>query len=182
MTDEPSITTYRIDADDVIQDVDAEWLEFAELNDTPGLSREAVVGRSLWDFIAGSEVEHIFKQIFERCRERSSGARVPFRCDSPRRTRRMILAIEPRPERSLEVTSILLAAEKRDYVGLLDVKAERSDAILYSCSWCRRIQLPDGEWREMEPGVRALDLFGEGPLPKLSHGICGDCEARTELG
>ena len=30
MTDEPSITTYRIDADDVIQDVDAEWLEGRE--------------------------------------------------------------------------------------------------------------------------------------------------------
>ena len=100
MTDEPSITTYRIDADDIIQDVDAEWLQFAELNDTHDLSREAVVGRSLWDFIAGAEVEHIFKQIFERCPEWSSGARVPFQCDSPTRTHRMILAIEPRPERS----------------------------------------------------------------------------------
>ena len=81
LSEEPSITTYRIDAHDVILDVDAEWLEFAELNDTPDLSRDRVVGRPLWDFIAGAEVEHLFRMIFERCRERSSGARVPFRCD-----------------------------------------------------------------------------------------------------
>ena len=182
LPEEPSITTYRIDADDVIQDVDAEWLEFAELNDTPDLSRERVVGRSLWDFVAGAEVEHIFRMIFERCRERSSGARVPFRCDSPTRVRRMILAIEPRPHRGLEVTSVLLDAQDRDYVSLLDATAPRSEALLSICSWCKRIELPDEGWTEVEPGVRKLELFNETSVPQLSHDVCPDCEARTVVG
>ena len=181
LSEEPSITTYRIDADDVIRDVDAEWLEFAELNDTPDLSRERVVGRSLWDFIAGAEVEHLFRMIFERCRERSSGARVPFRCDSPTRIRRMILAVEPRPNRGLEVTSVLLGAEDRDYVSLLDASVHRSEELLFICSWCKRIELPDDGWTEVEPGVRKLDLFGATALPQLSHSICPECEARTAV-
>ena len=179
LSEEPSITTYRIDAHDVILDVDAEWLEFAELNDTPDLSRDRVVGRPLWDFIAGAEVEHLFRMIFERCRERSSGARVPFRCDSPTRVRRMILAIEPRPDRGLEVTSVLLGAEDRDHVALLDANAPRSDVLLAICSWCKRIELPDEGWTEVEPGVRKLDLFSEAPVPQLRHSVCPDCEKRV---
>ena len=179
LSEEPSITTYRIDADDVILDVDAEWLEFAALNDTPDLSRDRVVGRSLWDFITGADVAHLFRMIFERCRERSSGARVPFRCDSPTRIRRMILAIEPRPDRGLEVTSVLLDAEDRDYVALLDASAPRSDLLLAICSWCKRIELPREGWIEVEPGVRKLDLFSEAPVPQLRHDVCPDCEKRV---
>ena len=93
----------------------------------------------------------------------------------------MILAVEPRPEQGLEVTSILLSAEDRDYVALLDANAERSDALLYACSWCRRIDVPGEGWIEAETTVRKLDLCEKTAVPKLSHTICPDCEARSAL-
>ena len=93
----------------------------------------------------------------------------------------MILAVEPRPNRGLEVTSVLLGAEDRDYVSLLDARVDRSEELLFICSWCKRIELPDDGWTEVEPGVRKLDLFGATALPQLSHSICPECEARTAV-
>ncbi|MEM9175413.1 MAG: hypothetical protein AAGC67_09265 [Myxococcota bacterium] len=94
----------------------------------------------------------------------------------------MILAIEPRPERGLEVTSVLVDAEDRDYVALLDVNTHRSDERLRICSGCKRIDLPDEGWTEIERSLRTLDLFGAPPLPQLHQALCPPCETRTAVG
>ncbi len=75
----------------------------------------------------------------------------------------------------------VVGAEDRDYASLLDVNAPRSDALLAICSWGKRIELPEDGWTEVEPGVRKLDLFGDAPVPQLSHGVCPDCEKRTAV-
>jgi len=170
-------THYRIDADDLIVSVDAAWLEFAAINDAAHLTRDAVVGRALWDFIAGAETELLYRMIFDRCRDRRDGARIPFRCDSPTRIRRMILAIEPLPGDDLAIDTVLLQSEDRGCPVLVDPHVARSDELVSICSWCKRIQLPNGEWSEIERGVRLLNLFGASHLPQITHGLCGKCES-----
>ena len=93
----------------------------------------------------------------------------------------MILAVEPRRDRGLEVTSVLVSADDRDYVALLDPSAPCSDEILMICSWCKRIELAEEGWTDIERSVRTLGLFNESPIPRLSHSLCPRCEARTAV-
>ena len=66
-------------------------------------------------------------------------------------------------------------------ISLLEARVDRSEELLFICSWCKRIELPDDGWTEVEPGGRKLDLFGATALPQLSHSICPECEARTAV-
>jgi len=56
---------YRIDAADIIEDVNDAWARFAIENDAPSLATE-VIGRSIWDYISGPEVRHIYESVFKR--------------------------------------------------------------------------------------------------------------------
>ncbi len=58
---------YRISADDIIEDVNDAWARFAIENDAPALATE-VIGRSLWDYINGLDVVHIYRLLLARVR------------------------------------------------------------------------------------------------------------------
>jgi len=48
------------------------------------------------------------------------------------------------------------------------------------CAWCTMVQQVDGSWK-LDPEALAAaeaDLDEEG-LPKVSHGICPDCDAKS---
>ncbi|NQU49755.1 MAG: hypothetical protein HQ519_13975 [Planctomycetes bacterium] len=85
------VFSYRIDSEDKILAVSAEWLRFAKENMAADLEREFVVGRSLWQFITGDEVKHLYEIIFERARQTGDQIALPFRCDSPTERRFMEL-------------------------------------------------------------------------------------------
>ncbi len=166
--------SYGVDAHDIITFVDDEWLRFAAENDTPGLDRDAVVGRSIWKFIGGAETQFLYQLIFERVRETGKGATVPFRCDSPQFRRRMKLKIDPGSDGSLTFVSRQLSTESRHPVRLFDVSVLRTNAQLVVCSWCRRIEVGD-QWLEVEQALRRLHLLSFTEIPGISHGICDDC-------
>lgn len=168
---------WEIDHRDHLISVNDNWLAFARENEAPGLSREFVLERPLWDFISGHETSHLYKLIFEKTRAQGSTITLPFRCDSPDRRRFMEMVILPLPDDAIRFASRLLKQEFRDLLKILDSSTERSEEFLRICSWCKKIYLPTHGWRELEEAIRVLDLFGEEKLPQLTHGICDVCQA-----
>ena len=61
----PQACVYTIDATDSISSVSPSWLVFARANGARELTRESVVGRSLWDFIDGERVHELYRLVVE---------------------------------------------------------------------------------------------------------------------
>ncbi len=174
-----AVLRYRIDAADRIVAVSDNWLAFARRNGAPHLTPDAVLGRSLWGFIADQETVALSRMIFNRVRAREAEAVLPFRCNSPRIRRDLEMSVRSADGHGLEINTAIVREHAGAYVALLDPAAPRSDEIVKACSWCNRIELPERGWVEVDVAVRQLGLFA-GPLtPRISHGICPDCVART---
>lgn len=170
-----SLTRYGIDASDRIESVCDQWLEFAHTNDAPELDRAFVVGRTIWDFIAGTETHQVYRCLFDRVRDKQCAVSFPFRCDSPGGRRYMKLSLAPLPDDGIEFRASLLHEESREPVALLDRAAGREMRFIAMCSWCKRVRLPAKEWVEVEVALREMAILTEAPMRKVTHGICDDC-------
>lgn len=169
---------YQVDSGDRIRFVDAEWLEFARQNAGSMLDRDAVLGRPLWEFIAGEETRQLYSLIFNVARVQMREINVPFRCDSPTCRRYMELAIAPLADGFLNLSGLLIREEPRPYVALLDPSVPRSDVFVRICSWCKRVFIPPNEWAEVELAIRCLNVFASSDLPALTHVMCTACETK----
>src|SRR5579871_6228560 len=94
---------YRIDADDTIVFVNESWVRYAERNGAPALARGAV-DRSLWDFIEGTEVAMLWRELVDRARD-GHVLTFPYRCDSPGQRRELVMAVAPLESRGVEFVS-----------------------------------------------------------------------------
>ncbi len=168
---------YQLDADDRIVFVSDAWLAFAVQNDAPGLTREAVLGRPIWDFITGPSTRQIYEHLHEETRARQRVLTVPFRCDSPDRRRFMELELRSLPDGFIQADSRLLREEQRSPVDALRVSVERTDEFVDTCSLCRRVR-EDHDWAEIEDLV-LRGLFHEPGPPQFTHTTCPDCEERV---
>lgn len=135
---------YSVSADDHIVSLAGNWLPFAKENDAIEFSQSRVVGESIWNFIAGPEIRHLYKLIFTEVRQRRPEIAVPFRCDSPTKRRFMELRIVRLHDAGLNLMSCLLKEEERPYQVLLDSKVD-SSWLVTICSWCKRIRLDSGQ-------------------------------------
>jgi hypothetical protein len=171
--------TYDLDERYRIVATGGEWDRFANENAALELVTPGVLGQPLWRFIQGGEVRHLLQLLLEHAQERGSIRNVPFRCDAPALRRFMSMNVYTLPDGGLRVESVLLRAEPRTFVPLL----ERSPRLLYGmlsiCSWCKRVRLFNREWVEVEEAIEQLNLFSSVDLPQLSHGICMQCAQRT---
>ena len=71
-----------------------------------------------------------------------------------------------------------LSIEKRPPQALLD-PAVRSGPLLRICGWCKKI--PIGvRWVEIEEAISEMHLFENAALPRLTHGICEECEKKID--
>lgn len=167
---------HAVDSEGRLRSVNDEWVEFARENGAPWLTREAVVGRSLWDFMAGRETRHLSRLLLEKALKEDRRIKVPYRCDSPELRRFMDMEIVNAGGGLVEFRSTILKVEPREPVLLLVPGAPRSGEYLAICSWCRRARV-DSRWVELDEAVRTLDLFSSSSLPQLTHGICPECGA-----
>lgn len=174
-----TVISYRVDVSDRIVSASDSWDVFAAENKAPGLSKEEVLGRTLWDFIEGSETRHIFRLLLSKARACFSVMKVPFRCDSPEMKRFMEMEIRPLPDGSIDFVCTTLRTEARTPVAFIDPDLDRSNEWRTICSWCKRVKMPGGEWAELEDAVRRLDLFGAKNPPQMSHGICPEDQERA---
>lgn len=173
---EPVEYRYELDAADRIRAVDAAWIRFGRENGPGDLDRDRVVGRSIFEFIAGGEVRHLYALLFRAARTRRAPICLPFRCDAPDRRRFMELRIEPAADDGLVLAGRLLGEEGREPIPLLLPDAPRSGELVAVCSWCKRVRTAPGVWEEVEDAVGTLGLFEEATLPGLTHGICEPCD------
>lgn len=165
---------HMVDNQDLLTDVNDQWLCFAQENEASHLTRQTIVGRSLWNFIVGFEITHIYQILMRQVRQRQRRLVFTYRCDSPIFRRYMQMEIIPLAHQGLEFRNYLLREERRNRVRLLDPAADRSHELLLMCSWCNRIRCDDA-WLTVEDAIKALGLFAPPELPQITHGICSDC-------
>ncbi|MDQ3347404.1 MAG: hypothetical protein M3545_05495 [Acidobacteriota bacterium] len=166
---------YTLDASDAIIAVNDAWIAFATANDGVPLLPPAILGRSLWDFIADRTTILLYRRLFERVRAGISPVRFSFRCDAPALRRLLEMSIVMQPAGALRLVVRSVRVEGRPAVLLLDPAGKRSDAVLRMCGWCKRIPDRGGRWMEIEAALPLLALFDQTALPAISHGICGEC-------
>jgi hypothetical protein len=170
---------YAIDADDRIREIAGTWDEFAIDNAAPGLLRDRVLGTALLDHVTGPEVRQLTRMLLDRAR-RGPTRDIDFRCDSPGERRYLRMRLSSLPSNGVRIETTLLRSAPRASRNILDVGSARSDELLVACSWCVKIKLPDGRFVEIDEAVDAMGLFGDGAIPRLTHGICSAC--RGSLG
>jgi hypothetical protein len=169
---------YELDGEDRIRSVNEPWCAFARANEAEHLI-DAVVGTSIWDWIEGMEVRHLYQLLFSRVRRHRPIPRLPFRCDSPGVRRFMELDLSVLPDDGLLCKAQLKRTERRPPVSLLDSSTGRSQALVIVCSWCKRVRVNRGLWLEVEQAVSALGLLESEP-PGITHTICTDCESQFD--
>ncbi len=166
---------YELDARDEIVSVDDAWLAFALENGADQLTRDAVVGRSLWDFVVGDATRELYTRIFERVRTCDTPVLIPFRCDSPECRRYMRLDISHVTGGRLRLDGVIMRMLPRIHLTILGARGTRSRVLLPICSFCKRVS-HEGEWIELEDAVVRLRLFSEAERPNLSHVACPTCQ------
>jgi hypothetical protein len=181
MTSGPREYIHRVDATDRIIAVNPDWLTFAQENAAPVGTLDAV-GTSLWTHIAGTEVQYLYQQLLRAVRGHRRMVRFPFRCDTPTLQRMMQMTMVRQPDQEVEFRSRVLHQHPTAFVVLFDAVARRSNTLLCMCSWCRQVRLssetgPD-EWVEPQVAIARLDLFADGPVPRITHSSCPSCEQR----
>lgn len=166
---------YSIDARDTIVTLSDAWLEFARENRAPELTREEVIGKPLWDFVAGEETRRLYEDVFVRVRGRDETIELPFRCDSPDRFRFMRLLLRPWSGDGIECVGVLIREQQRPVFSILDRAFPRTSASLLMCSLCKRIYAFGSRWLELEDAIHELDLFGKSELPRIDYVVCEGC-------
>jgi hypothetical protein len=139
---------YRVNARDELTFLNAEWGRFAAANGGDALTPERVLGRPLWGFVADLATGQLYRDLLARVRA-GRPARFPFRCDSPGVRRRMEMEVLPAGGGAVEFHAHTLAEAPRPPQPLLDPAVPRTDELLRSCGWCRRIDVEAGgrRWR-----------------------------------
>ena len=165
---------YRIGADNRIAWVSDEWLGFAADNEAPELTRDRVVGQSVFSFVWGAETEYLYYLLLDEVRTRQRPLSVPFCCDGPSVRRSMRLLLTPLEAGGVELEGKLLWEEPRARVLLFDPSTPRSDDVLTICSWCKKL-LVGRQWLDAEAAIERLDLFAAPGLPRQNHGVCPAC-------
>ena len=168
---------YRINAQDIILEVNEAWMEFTATNGVSTLHPPQVLGKSLLDFISGSAMGALYTVILNRVRQTQTPLVLPFRCDAPAVRRFMELTIHPLPTHEVVFITHLLKRESRAPIALLAAARACNRAFLTICSWCNRIRLTEQEWVEVEDAIMRLALFQVDVLPQITHGICQECYA-----
>jgi len=176
----PDRLVYRVDAGDAIAWVGPGWLEFARDNDAPELEPSSLLGRPLRTWVAGSSVWQLYALLLQRVRLTGRAVTFAFRCDAPALRRFLTMTMTPLAEHGIEFDSVLTRAESRAPMPLLDRRLARSERFVTVCSWCKRVKVTEGDWREIETAVEPLRLFGTAGLPMLTHGICPSCAQRFD--
>jgi hypothetical protein len=169
--------TYKVDAQDRLTELSGDWDQFARANGAPQLDAAALRGKPLPALISGPEMQSLTAMLLKRAREKGA-VEVPFRCDAPDERRFLTMELRGDEQGGVTIETREVRTESRPPVALLDARLPRTGELLIVCSWCKKVQLPERDWVEVEAAVEALGLFEEAQLPQLSHGICPPCRAR----
>lgn len=171
------------------------WNAFARANNGHSLiDGETVLGRSVFDCVAGKEVRACYQRCFAAILdERLEFIRVMSRCDTPAARRRLWITMRPvqfrRRVGGLLVQALVVSEELRPPVDLFDCAALGVAAasrpvlpMLTMCSCCQNVRFPPGSAECAGEWITAEDYYRNGgdTAVHVSHGLCPDCFALTE--
>jgi hypothetical protein len=166
---------YRTDSEGLLSFVDEAWNEFAVANSAPHIAGHLVVGAPVESFIENSDIITVYRALLTRARGLGEPIRFPFRADSARLKRHMLMEIKALRDGGFEFRTEMLSEEPKKASEWALPPEE--DEILRMCSFCGRARW-DLEWHEIDEVIRLADLFGERKYWKISHGSCPDCLSR----
>jgi hypothetical protein len=172
---QPNRYLYTIDDQDAMESVNPAWLAFAQENGAAELTREAVLGRPIWNFIEGRTTRQLYRELIHRVRHTGSALNVPFRCDSPTVRRYMRLEIEALEAGRVQFACEIQRVQLRPYLAILDPQTPRSAGHLTICSCCKRVLLKDVGWLELEDALLRLKPLEEPKAPQLDYSLCDSC-------
>jgi hypothetical protein len=140
--------SYVISRDGTIGAIGAtRWNDFACQNGGPELIDKCVIGRNLFEFVSGAEVQSQIRRILSELSTRRRPVFVlPMRCDAPAQLRNLRQSITPIFEAnkcsSFLFQSVELHSCQRPSIDLYDFKAcfrqDLSLPLIVMCSWCLR--------------------------------------------
>jgi hypothetical protein len=172
---DPRQYIYKIDANNIITFVNDDWLAFAQENDAPHLTREATLQKSLLEYISDQETRDLYNQILDTVRATKEKITIPLRCDSPEYRRFIELKMSPKDKGAVELIGHVKKMERRNRVALLEKGSKKSDEFIRTCSWCKKVLVPNEGWFEIEEAIKRLKLMESTVVPKLTHGMCPSC-------
>lgn len=166
------------------------WASMATRNGNSELARvEAIVGRSLFDFIEGHDVRAWYRSRLESLASGDTDQSVfVYRCDAPemRRDIRMSITRLGAHEGFL-FQNLTISESVRPPVDLFDfaavmglIRHGQELPLVAMCSFCQRVANSGGDdetrnWVEAEEYYR---LGGQSRV-RISHGVCSDCYASS---
>jgi len=167
--------SYWIDSNETVVKIVGPWDAWlGHDGEVPEHGRKhKVVGNSLFSFIVGDGVRHVYRTMHARILETGRTIEFPFRCDSAWFRRDMQMRIG-REGNSLRYDSVLISETRRPRP--LPRPAPAADTLVAMCSFCKvyRFPIESPLWKDIE------SLFVEPNLPELfsiTHSLCEHCAA-----
>ena len=165
---------YTVDADDRLALINAAALgRFTAAGQT---SAQALLGRSIWDFIPGPQIRQLWQVLYSRVRAVGAPVFVPMRADAPSLRRLVDVELHPLADGSIQHICECVWTEARPAIALLDPAYPRDARSLPSCAWCCRIQVGFGVWEEIEQAQQTLKIEAVESLPTLKPVVCSSCK------
>lgn len=176
---ETPVVTYQIDRHGRIVSVGPGWDRFAHSNHGAHLTGNAVIGRTLWDFIGDPTTRTLYQTMVGRLLSGLPAITFAFRCDAPDERRLLEMRMRALPDDRVEFQVTPTTTVDRTPIPLLDPTVARSGDLLRMCSWCKRVPVAAEEWVEVEVAVQRIGWRQLQEMPAITHGICPTCEAEV---
>lgn len=169
-----SVVSYTIDADDVIVEVSSSWQEFAKENYAVGLTEREVVGQSLWEFIKDDSTRSLYKVLLRAVRNKGQAISFPFRCDSPRMRRYMVMNVTPHASGQVSFTNELVETRSRNPEIFFQNTLGANKLYYVMCSVCNKVRpYEEDEWLEVEEAFESLAHLDD-PV-QVVYEVCETC-------
>ncbi len=166
---------WKIDATNMICEVNDGYRQFAIDNGAAELADKSI-GTSLLSVISGKAVVELYASLLAAMRDSMRPVELTFRCDSPRRWRRLSMRIEADPRGNVTFTSQLLASGPTGLSVPLGDEEASDYPVVRLCSWCNRILTPRG-WRDVPEAIDEMQLLEFPPRQAMVHTLCSNCDA-----
>jgi hypothetical protein len=159
----------------------------AQVTDAPRrISPEALIGRSLFDFIQGDDVRRLYHKILAHLAlHPTETIELAYRCDSPgmmRQFRMTVSAVAAPTPNYLFMSQILRQSQRPplplfDYQALDSLVGDPTAPVLTICSICHRVKGRSGSNEDVLAWIEPEQYYREGGSShiSLSHGLCPAC-------
>ncbi|MGK7295866.1 MAG: hypothetical protein ACNS61_08585 [Candidatus Wenzhouxiangella sp. M2_3B_020] len=138
-----------------------------------------LAGKRIEDAISKPEVAHLVAVLLEFSRKSGERISVPYRTDGDDESRLIEMAVSPgNDDGEIELRSRRRRSGRLQAPALSWESEDGYDGMLRICSVCHRIE-EDSEWKTAAETLVEGRLFERPKIPRLSHGLCPDCYARS---